>query len=505
MDLVFKIDSEKKVVFLYCRRMLSHSTFDYDPIPEPKSKMWKNLEKCNRSKSADACTTGFKTSAGCSYNPRQLLQSETVNCNACLKQMSNEMAVTGIGQSDDYQVTYENILKRIDKFPLDNRGKNEVPTKELVFNKSGDNGFLTEHYDIIHFNPDDEKQPITIDQSSPKDLDLRTIPEVIKNRYKNISLEGYIRLINTPSFRMTPIRVCLDCFILYNSEIKREIKAPEKSTGTGDNSKQQMKTKFKFLNDTYKIRQLVKEEHSKNTPNELITHKVSKIIDNLDSFNTFNRKKKNLKTLAIGSDIDLAVVDKKKIKQGAQLLIENQENLMDKSLVKKYYEQEVFKKLMLKIVPKNLVEDRENRAKIAKKAPFNLNYEWFGDKRLPKYFRNYEISQKREQAGGKGRPGSSLTGLAEEQAINLPTPADLYKDVPFNSNLGLPSMENLNLKSHSELLDGNAQPTPKRGGLLLSKPNQHAFSIEAIESNKIRNLMESKSKLLKSKLVVIIF
>lgn len=111
----------------------------------------------------------------------------------------------------------EQILKRIDNYPIDNRYIPPNKDKEIVVNPNPDKAFIDKHYDIIHFNTDDVKQNTEYGATNEKNIlrNKNIVPDVLKIAFKELDYKDYIKIKDKKHFQETKVSVCEDCYLSY--------------------------------------------------------------------------------------------------------------------------------------------------------------------------------------------------------------------------------------------------------------------------------------------------
>lgn len=113
-------------------------------------------------------------------------------------------------------MTFEQILRRIDQHPVQNRYISPNEETQIVMNPNPDKAYIDKHYDIIHFNSDDVKVPSDFGPAKPQtEFTIKVVPEVFKTAFKDLEYKSYLKIKHKRFFLETAVPVCQDCYLYY--------------------------------------------------------------------------------------------------------------------------------------------------------------------------------------------------------------------------------------------------------------------------------------------------
>lgn len=117
---------------------------------------------------------------------------------------------------DRYEVTFEQILRRIDHHPVQNRYISPIEETQVIMNPNPDKAYIEKHYDIIHFNSDDVKVPSDFGPAKTQtETTIKIVPEVFRTAFKELDYASYLKIKNKRFFLETVVPVCQDCYLYY--------------------------------------------------------------------------------------------------------------------------------------------------------------------------------------------------------------------------------------------------------------------------------------------------
>lgn len=117
---------------------------------------------------------------------------------------------------DRYEVTFEQILRRIDQHPVQNRYISPIEETQVIMNPNPDKAYIEKHYDIIHFNSDDVKVPSDFGPAKTQtESTIKVVPEVFKTAFRELDYANYLKIKDKRYFLETAVPVCQDCYLFY--------------------------------------------------------------------------------------------------------------------------------------------------------------------------------------------------------------------------------------------------------------------------------------------------
>ena len=136
-------------------------------------------------------------------------------CYACLCSIS--MISSDTARKNIYEVSFADILRKTDPFPIANQAKRMREEKLMAFNYDNDPHFYDRHFDTVHFNSDDAKPAYDdVDQNLlDEGTKVQIVPPVFARMYKGLTYHLYSQLVKDPTFLRTRIPCCVNCYLLY--------------------------------------------------------------------------------------------------------------------------------------------------------------------------------------------------------------------------------------------------------------------------------------------------
>ena len=198
-----------------------------------------------------------------------------------------------------YEVSFADILRKIDPFPVVNKAKRMREEKLMAFNYDNDPHFYEKHFDTVHFNSDDAKPAYNdVDPNAIEDTNkVQVVPPVFARMYKGLSYHLYSQLVKDETFLRTRIPCCIECYLLYvGPDDPKEFEVneiiPTKAytrTNTQVNpvrDHQSHKMKLKYLNTKYYVSKTINkglEEEDKiidkKKERQVVSHKDRRTSD----------------------------------------------------------------------------------------------------------------------------------------------------------------------------------------------------------------------------------
>lgn len=257
MNAVFKIGKNKKVYFLYCRRLIFRST----ELVEKEST--KNIIAQEYQNAALERLPNFVMNSAAVVKHQSTDLRANFRCQLC-KAMINKAEACGL------KMKY--LLGNIDLDPVDNRVKIEREN-DLVFanpDRMQREAAMEEKYDIVHFRPEDVKNPDNIRIKKAEKRGVLCIPPLIESLFPNMTKKVFDQIRDKTHLQESVLQVCSSCFV-KNSEIGRpESRSKAKPTATeNEGSKKAVKLasqdkglKVKYINQVRSLERELRSERS---------------------------------------------------------------------------------------------------------------------------------------------------------------------------------------------------------------------------------------------------
>jgi hypothetical protein len=203
MNLVFKIGKNKKVYFLYCRRLICRSA-------EPQE------------------TEAVKTQIAQEYQNAALdkFPNFVMNSTAVIRHQSTDirknlkcqLCRVLISKAETCGLKIKYLLEHIDLDPKDNRLKvnvdNDMGVKDVE--NSARANVLEDRYDIVHFRPQDVKNPDMIRLMKAEKKNIDCVPPQIEILFPKMTKKEFVHLRGKASFQQILLSVCDACYLKYS-------------------------------------------------------------------------------------------------------------------------------------------------------------------------------------------------------------------------------------------------------------------------------------------------
>lgn len=204
MNLVFKIGKNKRVYFLYCRRLICRSN---DPQQD------KAVKTQIAQENQDAALDRFPNFV---MNTTGLIRHKSKDLR---KNFSCQLCKTLISSSELFHLKMKYLLDNIDQDPKDNRVKLIVENNTALDQETSAKNDLEENFDIVHFRPQDLKNPDKIRLMKAEKRNLDCVPPEIEVLFPKMTKKEFVNLREKPSFQQINLRVCDACY-LKHSDLK---------------------------------------------------------------------------------------------------------------------------------------------------------------------------------------------------------------------------------------------------------------------------------------------